>query len=174
MEARRSTPQPVRVGVPDPRPPDRTEEWSAGGVVVREVGGEPHVLLIRDPYGKWGLPKGHLEEGEGSEEAAVREVMEETGLEDLVLGADLGEIDWTYRRDRRVIHKFCRFFLMESFEGEARPELSEGITECRWLPLEEALRTVAYENAREVLARAAGQVDADASEPAAPTAPGDA
>jgi 8-oxo-dGTP pyrophosphatase MutT (NUDIX family) len=132
-----------------------TEEKSAGGVVVRKSGDAPRVLLIRDPYGKWGLPKGHLESGEGEEDAALREVNEETGLDDLELGADLGEIEWTFRRERRMVHKVCRFFLMRSEAGEARPELSEGITEVKWLSIEEAMRTVAYENARVVLERAA-------------------
>jgi 8-oxo-dGTP pyrophosphatase MutT (NUDIX family) len=143
-----------------PSTSQRTEEKSAGGVVVRPTDGEHRVLLIRDPYGKWGLPKGHLEDGEGNEEAALREVNEETGLEDLELGVDLGEIDWTFRRDRRLIQKFCRFYLMTSSEGEARPELAEGITECRWLTLEEAVQTVAYDNARVILARAAEHLGA--------------
>lgn len=111
------------------------------------------MLLIRDPYRKWGLPKGHLEEGEGTEDAALREVMEETGLSDLTLGADLGEIDWTFRKSGRLIHKFCRFYLMESPRGETSPEVSEGITECRWLSMEEALRIISYDNARAILMR---------------------
>lgn len=136
----------------------RRVERSAGGVVVRIVGGSLHVLLIRDPYRKWGLPKGHLEEDEGVHEAAIREVEEETGLDSLILGPDLGEIDWTFRLKGRRVHKFCRFFLMQSEGGEARPQLSEGITECRWLPLEDAVRTVGYENARGVILRAADRI----------------
>jgi 8-oxo-dGTP pyrophosphatase MutT (NUDIX family) len=131
----------------------RVVERSAGGVVVRVSTGAARVLLIRDPYRKWGLPKGHLEAGEGSQDAALREVMEETGLSDLKLGADLGEIDWTFRKSGRLVHKFCRFYLMESSRGETIPEASEGITECRWLSLEEALQTISYDNARAILQR---------------------
>jgi 8-oxo-dGTP pyrophosphatase MutT (NUDIX family) len=129
-------------------------EHSAGGVVLRTIRGEAHVLLIRDPYRKWGLPKGHLEEGEAHSEAAVREVEEETGLRGLVLGPELGEIDWVFRSGRQRIHKFCRFFLMASHEGEPAPQLDEGITEVRWLPVAEAERTVTYENARDMIRRA--------------------
>ena len=136
----------------------RKVERSAGGVVVRMLDGAPHVLLIRDPYRRWGLPKGHLEEGEGNAEAALREVREETGLNDLRLGPDLGEIDWTFRREGDLVHKFCRFFLMGSTRSEARPEVAEGITECRWLPIDEALRTIAYENARVILGRGADRL----------------
>ena len=58
-------------------------ETSSGGVVYRMLDDGPHFLLIRDPYENWGLPKGHLEGGETPVEAAVREVMEETGLNEL-------------------------------------------------------------------------------------------
>lgn len=131
----------------------RVVEQSAGGVVVRLSGESTRVLLIRDPYRKWGLPKGHLEDGEETEDAALREVKEETGLDDLTLGADLGEIDWTFRKAGRLVHKHCRFYLMESSEGEPTPEVSEGISECRWLSVEEAIRTISYDNARAILRR---------------------
>ncbi len=127
-------------------------------MVVRVMGEDPRVLLIRDPYRKWGLPKGHLEGEEGPEEAALREVREETGLQRLLLGPDLGEIDWVFRLDGRLIHKFCRFYLMGSADGTPRPEVSEGITECRWMSTGEALRMVAYANAREILRRAVARL----------------
>ena len=127
------------------------EERSAGGVVVRAQGGTPHVLLIRDPYRNWGLPKGHLEEGEDAATAALREVREETGLERIELGPALGSIDWYFRRDDRLVHKFCSFFLMISSAGNAIPEVSEGITECVWLPPEQAMARVTYDNAREMI-----------------------
>ena len=63
-------------------PSDTKVEASAGGVVVRYLAGVPHVLVIRDPYKKWGLPKGHSEDGEALWETALREVSEETGLTD--------------------------------------------------------------------------------------------
>jgi len=155
-------PKPVRAVVPPVSGSERVIERSAGGVVVRAVDGSPHILLIRDPYRKWGLPKGHLESGEGLEEAALREVEEETGLTDLQLRADLGEIDWTFRKGGRVIHKFCRFYLMQSDVGDPSPEIAEGITECRWLPVQEALRAIAYDNARVILRRGVARI----SEPA--------
>jgi 8-oxo-dGTP pyrophosphatase MutT (NUDIX family) len=130
-------------------------ERSAGGVVLRVIDGEVHVLLIRDPYRKWGLPKGHLEQGEDSVSAAVREVEEETGLTGLVLGPELGEIDWVFRSSGQRVHKYCSFFLMASAEGEPVPQVAEGITDVRWLPLPEAERLVAYDNARQMIRRAA-------------------
>ena len=131
------------------------EERSAGGVVLRRIRGQIHALLIKDPYGNWGLPKGHLEGSEGPPEAGLREVSEETGLSDLQLGPKLRTIDWYFRLRGRLIHKYCTFFLMASEAGEPVPEEAEGITECRWIPLLEAVVAVDYENAREVVRDAA-------------------
>jgi 8-oxo-dGTP pyrophosphatase MutT (NUDIX family) len=125
-------------------------ETSAGGVVFRRSP-EAQVLLIRDPYENWGLPKGHIEGGETPEQAAVREVEEETGLLALEVVAPLPTIDWYFRNRGRLIHKFCHFFLLEAAHGEAVPQLDEGITECLWLPLADAISTVSYANAREVI-----------------------
>ncbi len=131
------------------------EEWSAGGVVLRRIQGQIHALLINDPYGNWGLPKGHLEGSEGPEDAGLREVTEETGLTDLKLGPKLRTIDWYFRLRGRLIHKHCTFFLMVSEAGEPVPEEAEGITECLWVALLEAVDAVDYENAREVVRDAA-------------------
>ncbi len=132
------------------------EERSAGGVVFRRTPGNgPAYLLIRDSYRNWGFPKGHVEPGEEQADAARREVAEETGLADLVIHGPVQDIDWFFRFRGRLIHKTCSFFLMESAAGEACPQQDEGITACRWLALEEALATVSYANAREVLRSAA-------------------
>lgn len=119
--------------------------------MVRTRDGVEHVLLIRDPYRNWGFPKGHLEEGEDAPTAAIREVKEETGLDGLELGAELGSIDWHFRQGEVLVHKVCSFFLMRSSGGDPTPQLAEGITECQWLPLEQAMSRVAYENARAMI-----------------------
>jgi ADP-ribose pyrophosphatase YjhB (NUDIX family) len=126
-------------------------EVSAGGVVVRTIGEVEHVLVIRDPYRKWGLPKGHAEEGESLEETALREVREETGLTDLRLGDELVTIDWIYRASGQRIHKFTTFFLMYSEAGEPVPEVREGISACTWVPLGTAHERISYDNASEVV-----------------------
>ncbi len=131
------------------------EETSAGGGGFRRSDDGLLVLVIRDAYKNWGFPKGHVEPGEDAAGAAVREVAEETGLSDLVPHGVIRDIDWFFRFRGKLIHKTCTFFLFESASGDAQPQHDEGITACRWLPLDEALKVVSYANAREVL-RAAG------------------
>ena len=136
------------------------QERSAGGVVFRVVPGQdgaPRVLflLIRDSYRNWGFPKGHVEKGEPPEQAALREVAEETGLSGLSLRGEIDTIDWYFRFRGRLIHKYCHFYLIESASEATCPQQEEGITACRWLPLDAALEMISYANARDVLRRAA-------------------
>ena len=135
-------------------------EKSAGGVVVRHQDGAPHFLLIRDGYGHWGFPKGHLERDERADTAALREVMEETGLRQVNVVGSIGAIEWRFRFRGRLIQKHCEFFLMESMAGDTRPQKSEGITDCRWVTIANAHELLDYENARGVLTQANAMVQA--------------
>ena len=131
-----------------------TRETSAGGVVYRLAEGGPLFLLIRDSYANWGFPKGHLEPGERAEDAALREVREETGLAELSLRGAIDTIDWYFRFRGRLIHKACHFFLMETSQTDTAPQRAEGITACQWIGYEEARTAISYANAREVLRHA--------------------
>lgn len=136
-------------------------ETSAGGVVFRRgADGQVRFLLIRDSYKNWGFPKGHLQRREPPGAAARREVGEETGLDDLVLRGPIRIIDWYFRFRGKTIHKYCHFFLFESRRGDPVPQVEEGISDCVWLPLEEAVTTISYTNARDVLQRASEMVRA--------------
>ena len=130
------------------------QETSAGGVVYRRDAEGPLFLLIRDSYHNWGFPKGHLESGEGAEEAALREVREETGIGDVSVRGNIETIDWYFRFRGRLIHKVCHFFLMETAEAQTSPQQTEGITACQWVAYEAAASAISYANARSVLRRA--------------------
>lgn len=134
------------------------EEVSAGGVVFRRTPDGALVLVIRDAYRNWGFPKGHVEPGEDAQAAALREIAEETALTGLLMHGPVQDIDWYFRFRGKLIHKTCHFFLCESTTGEARPQKEEGITDCRWLPVTDALSTISYANARDVLRIAAGLI----------------
>ncbi|MBI4512962.1 MAG: NUDIX domain-containing protein [Gemmatimonadetes bacterium] len=130
-------------------------ERSAGGVVYRWGPAGVELLVIRDGYGNWGLPKGHVEGEEDPLQAALRECEEEAGLASLVPRGSVGTIDWYFRRAGRLIHKFCDFYLLEAPAGaEPHPQRDEGISEAVWLLAEAALERITYENTRELGRRA--------------------
>lgn len=132
---------------------DVTVVRSGGGVVVRRVNASFEVLLIRKRGSSfWTLPKGHLEEGEREEEAAIREIHEETGYVPR-LGPKLGEISYTYERDNRVFEEHVTFYLAE-VEREGVWTAEEEVAEVRWFPLAEASSFLFYENERRILSLA--------------------
>lgn len=125
--------------------------------------GEALFLLIRDSYRNWGFPKGHLEAGELPADAAVREVQEETGLNELQLAGEIETIDWFFRFRGKLVHKICHFYLMRTDNTRTVPQRAEGITACRWARFDEATKLVSYANARAVLSRAHRMVVSDAA-----------
>jgi 8-oxo-dGTP pyrophosphatase MutT (NUDIX family) len=132
-------------------------EVSAGGVVYRREGEDIEIVLAsrRTRRGDlaWGLAKGGIEPGESREDAAVREVREETGL-DATIEADLGDTKYIYVWEDVRIRKRVHFFLMRHVGGDV-DDRDDEMEEIRWFPLERALKRAAYRGEREVLARAA-------------------
>ena len=150
-------------------------ETSAGGVVYRVHEGHALFLLIKDSYQNWGFPKGHLESGERAEDAAMREVREETGIDDLALRGRIETIDWYFRFRGQLIHKVCHFYLMETSQATTNPQHAEGITACRWVSFDDARAAISYANARKVLGRAhemiGGPAEATTEEQSLPPSP---
>jgi 8-oxo-dGTP pyrophosphatase MutT (NUDIX family) len=134
-------------------------EVSAGGVVYRPgaAQGEVEVALAarRTRRGElaWGLAKGAIEPGESEEQAALREVLEETGLE-AEIEADLGEIRYFYVWERVRVRKRVRFFLMLATGGDVSRHDAE-MEDVRWFPLQRAIKRAAYRGERDVIRRAA-------------------
>jgi len=128
---------------------------AAGCVVYRyDATGAPLLLLIHDQYGHWTLPKGHLEAGESEQTAAVREVLEETGLSG-ELGALVARIVYNVRSKRGMERlKQVAFFLLRADSSEAHPQAEEGISAAEWFAPEVALARIGYPQVRDVLARA--------------------
>jgi ADP-ribose pyrophosphatase YjhB (NUDIX family) len=157
--------------VPRTPPPRlaRVDETSAGGLVVDRRGGVPRAALIarHDRRGRlvWSLPKGHLEEGETPEDAAVREVEEETGILGTVL-APLGTIDFWFVAEQRRVHKTVHHYLLEATGGELSDADVE-VVEVAWVPLADVPDRLAYADERRLIERVGGLLERG------PAAPGD-
>ena len=132
--------------------PEETAVRAAGGVVVRLVDGEPRVAVIHRPkYDDWSLPKGKLDPGEGWEQAALREVREETGWRCEIER----ELAPGHYRDGDGRPKFVRFWLMRAVEGEFAP--NDEVDALRWLAPAEALAALEYEHDRELVRSASNE-----------------
>jgi len=133
-------------------------QLSAGGVVFRENEGIEVALIATKGGAVWGLPKGLVdrERKESLEEAALREVREETGLHGRVLER-IDKVEYWYRwkeNDEPVrYHKIVYFFLIEHQGGDIRDHDFE-VDEVRWFPLEQAMQIASYESEREILRKA--------------------
>ena len=139
-------------------------EFSAGGVLVRPRNGLWLVAVIRPsgkPPGTWALPKGRIGEGETAQEAAVREVREETGAHGRPLAA-LGEVSYWFHWSNERVFKVVAFFLLR-YEGgrlgELAAEFRHEVAEVRWLRLAEAPALMAYQGEREIVERASATLD---------------
>jgi len=121
---------------------------AAGGIISRPTPGGREILVIhRARYHDWSLPKGKLQAGESFEEAALREVKEETGI-DAVMKGFAGSVSYTVG----AIPKQVLFWHMEvEHEGAFKP--SEEVLESRWLKIDEALGILTYTAERDLLAR---------------------
>jgi 8-oxo-dGTP diphosphatase len=134
--------------------PGLATKLAAGCVVYRYAATGVLLLLIHDQYGRWTLPKGHLEPGESEREAAEREVREETGISG-ELGELVARVVYPVRSKRGLERlKQVAFFLLRADSAEARPQAEEGISAAEWFAPEEALVQIGYPQVRDVLAQA--------------------
>lgn len=133
------------------QPPTKTKmTYSAGGVCYRWSDDVPEVVLVATLNAtRWGLPKGQPEGNETPEQAAQREVAEETGIVGEVL-CSLSLIEYWFRSGATKIHKSVQFFLLRSHGGFLQPQLSE-VDDVRWVALPEAVSMISFPRERAVL-----------------------
>jgi 8-oxo-dGTP pyrophosphatase MutT (NUDIX family) len=142
--------------------PTRTQV-SAGGVAFRRVGDRVEILIVRigDP-GRWQLPKGIVDAGESPETAALRETLEEGGVQ-TELVAPLEKIEYWYVGDDRDgvrvrFHKFVHFYLLEHLSGDPSDHDWE-VAEATWAPIADALKQLAFNSERKVVEKARELLD---------------
>lgn len=130
------------------------EETSAGGLVV-QVGDAPRAALIarydRDGRLRWSLPKGHVEAEETIEEAAVREVEEETGILGRII-APLGSVDYWFSADHGRVHKTVHHHLLLAVGGELSDADVE-VAAVAWFPLDEVHGRLTHDDERLLVAK---------------------
>jgi 8-oxo-dGTP diphosphatase len=132
------------------------EVEAAGGLVWRRVGADVEIVIVHRPrYDDWSLPKGKLDDGESFEQAAVREVEEETGLS-CELGDFLGETTYTDHKDRE---KLAKFWLMEARDDKLAGD--DEVDDLRWVPIAEAESVLSYAFDRVMVERAAGMLGSE-------------
>jgi 8-oxo-dGTP diphosphatase len=124
--------------------PEDAQVLAAGGLVLRD--GE--IAVVHRPrYDDWSLPKGKLDKGEDFQQAALREVEEETGLR-CRIDRELGDTSYHDRKDRP---KLVRYFEMRPEGGEFSP--NDEVDELRWLAPAEALELLSYDFDRELVGK---------------------
>jgi 8-oxo-dGTP pyrophosphatase MutT (NUDIX family) len=142
-------------------------EHSSGGAVIHSIDGRPHVAMIATRNRtRWGLPKGAVSKGETSEQAALREVQEETGiLADIVRALDT--IEYYFRAGDTLIRKRVDFYLMSYVGGKLTPQLTE-VDDVEWVELSEAIRRASFESEKKLLSSALEQIESDAKAASSP------
>ncbi len=136
---------------PAKKKPDR--EFSSGGIVVRKSGRSFSVLLIKDCYGRWTWPKGHIDKGESADSAAKREIREEVGIKKVAVIEKVGKTEYFFKLKGRLIFKTVYLYLCSTDQAGLTIQESE-IRGAEWLTPEAALKRVEYRGARSLLSKA--------------------
>src|SRR5213594_253269 len=145
-------------------PPKTRSEYSSGGAVISVREGVPYVAMIATRgRTRWGLPKGAVAQGETSEQAALREVLEETGLEAQIV-KPLNTIEYFFRASDSLIRKRVDFYLMLHTGGELKPQLTE-VDDVEWVELSEAIRRASFASEKKLLESAQQELDALTKQP---------
>ena len=119
-------------------------ERAAGGIIVRNIRGTWEVLVVQDTNNAWTFPKGKIDTGERSEEAARREIREEVGLTAMTVRTKLPVIRYVFQRDG-LISKTVTYFLFESNGNERLVnQMEEGIHNATWMPIDKAIEQIGY------------------------------
>lgn len=138
------------------------DQVSAGGVAFRKIDGRIDIaVILATPERRWQLPKGMIDDGETPEDAALREVREEAGIQSELI-KELGRTEYwfTAERDgtRNRIHKYVHWFLLKYLNGDVADHDHE-VEEARWVEVNEALKLLVFKNEREMVEKALAMIE---------------
>ena len=132
-------------------------QFSAGGVAFRKQDGRIDVALISvGADNRWQLPKGLVDKGESTQDAAIREVREEAGIDtEIVTRIDKVEYWYFWKENGQRIryHKFVYFYLLRYKAGDVRDHDHE-VNEARWLDIDDAIEMLAFDNEKKIVEKA--------------------
>lgn len=123
---------------------------SSGGVIFRNANGDFEVALV-SRRNIWCLPKGLIEANETAEEAALREVQEETGLKGEIV-SKIGEVSYSFFRKQRYF-KTVHFYLLRFVGGSMEAHDSE-MERVKWFPIADAIKVLTYVNEKKIMNKA--------------------
>lgn len=125
----------------------------SSGVIVFRRDQDIQYLLLHYEEGHWEFSKGNIEKGESEEQTAMRELVEETGIEDVKLFEDFREkINYFYRRQGKTVSKEVVFLLGETKSKDVK--ISHEHTEYSWLTLNKSLELLTFDNSKKMLKKA--------------------
>lgn len=139
-----------------------TRQFSAGGVVFKRDGEIFLWLIIKPrpsklfPTERYQLPKGHLEEGETTQTAALREVLEETGIQAKIIDK-AGDTKYPLQIGQDRVFKIITYFLMEYVSGG--PKVNDEVEQISWLPFEEAKKKLTFSDEKRTFQKASELLD---------------
>ena len=111
------------------------------------------ILLLKKYNGDWVLPKGKVEDGEDKNDAALREVLEETGVKADIIKY-LGEIHYTFKEnwdESRSVHKTVYWYLMKARNMDTIPQKEEGFIDAKFIHLDRVVDLARYDDEKEII-----------------------
>lgn len=123
-------------------------EVSSGGVVVFKN----TILLLKKYNGDWVLPKGRLEKGESTKSAALREVLEESGVKGKIIEY-IGEVNYKYKNLRKdeIVYKTVHWYLMHTSSMDCVPQKKEGFVDARFVHMDKAKEVLKYKDEQKIV-----------------------
>ncbi|MGH7142054.1 MAG: NUDIX hydrolase [Candidatus Saccharimonadales bacterium] len=123
-------------------------ETTSGGVIFRRNPNNKQleILLMQDSKNRWTIPKGHVEPDEDPKVTAQREIIEETGLQDMKVYDWLGKVNFRYRRTHTLVLMTMHIYLVHGLGSTDKLNPEDWLNEVKWLPVNEAIDKISYED----------------------------